>query len=430
MNELPARPCFHAHIVSTQELSARSIFDACLALQCVDLGQSVNKEGHNHSVIPERLCQLFQDVGLSAPDEKSDLGSNTGVLNPNLQLVDLVESEKLFSILRPARHALELLNQKDSDAASTKRGEIDVQAIVGATWFLIEHFGIRSLSCATIRVSSMCIIDYPLLFQNLPIEIDDSNEMSESVHIDGLALLQALFAEDGMERHDIRPGNSPSMKLIKATTSKVGITIVVGEVSAPQRDLVNLDTDLSSTVSLLRLERPDLWSVDRNLVLLESNIDDMTAEHLAFAVELIMQRCTVADCWLTPIVMKKGRSAHTLHCLCHEDKCEGLLQFIFQHTTTLGVRVQSRSQGLLRVALKRTVIKVPIEVQGSNGTTAKHTVDCKIGFLGSNVIVSIKPEFDDCKAVAMTSKQSIEFVCEHVIRSARVMVSDDFIGKT
>lgn len=199
---------------------------------------------------------------------------------------------------------------------------------------------------------------------------------------------------------------------------------MVGEASCPSI------TQSDVTLDPLILERPGIWNVDRNLVLLESNIDDMTAEHLAFATELLMRQDGVADCWLTPIVMKKGRSAHTLHCLCHDTKCEGILRLIFQHTTTLGVRVQSNSHGLVRVALNRTVVKVPIDIQGSNGMPAQHTIDCKIGVLGAGDIVSIKPEFDECKAVAMATNQSLQFVCENVIHKARIMMCQDNIALT
>ena len=50
------------------------------------------------------------------------------------------------------------------------------------------------------------------------------------------------------------------------------------------------------------------------VVLLEANVDDVTGETLAFAVETLLA-AGAHDAWITPIVMKKGRPAHTLSVL-------------------------------------------------------------------------------------------------------------------
>ena len=67
------------------------------------------------------------------------------------------------------------------------------------------------------------------------------------------------------------------------------------------------------------------------------NIDDMTSEELAFAAEELLSAGAL-DVYTTPIVMKKGRAAFMLTCMCVADKREELLRLIFKHTTTLGVR--------------------------------------------------------------------------------------------
>ena len=45
-----------------------------------------------------------------------------------------------------------------------------------------------------------------------------------------------------------------------------------------------------------------------------------------------------SDAWLTPILMKKGRPAHTLNVLCAPNLADGLRQTIYTETTTLGIR--------------------------------------------------------------------------------------------
>ena len=50
------------------------------------------------------------------------------------------------------------------------------------------------------------------------------------------------------------------------------------------------------------------------VVLLEANVDDVTGEALAFAVDSLLA-AGAHDAWVTPIVMKKGRPAHTVSVL-------------------------------------------------------------------------------------------------------------------
>lgn len=71
----------------------------------------------------------------------------------------------------------------------------------------------------------------------------------------------------------------------------------------------------------------------------ECNIDDMTAEDLAFAAERIME-AGAKDVAVTPIVMKKGRPAWLLTVMCADDERQKkhMIEQIFRHTTTIGIR--------------------------------------------------------------------------------------------
>ncbi len=69
------------------------------------------------------------------------------------------------------------------------------------------------------------------------------------------------------------------------------------------------------------------------------NIDDMTAEELAFASEKLMAD-GAKDVTLTPVGMKKGRPATLLTVMCADDPAEKerILRLIFKYTSTIGVR--------------------------------------------------------------------------------------------
>jgi len=71
----------------------------------------------------------------------------------------------------------------------------------------------------------------------------------------------------------------------------------------------------------------------------ECNIDDMTAEELAFAAERLMEE-GAKDVTLTPVQMKKGRPATLLTVMCADEEAEKerFVRLIFRYTTTIGIR--------------------------------------------------------------------------------------------
>lgn len=73
------------------------------------------------------------------------------------------------------------------------------------------------------------------------------------------------------------------------------------------------------------------------VVLLEANVDDVTGEVLAHTVASLLD-AGAHDAWITPIVMKKGRPAHTVHALCDPALVTQVSQVLTAETGTLGVR--------------------------------------------------------------------------------------------
>ena len=73
------------------------------------------------------------------------------------------------------------------------------------------------------------------------------------------------------------------------------------------------------------------------VVLLETNVDDVTGEVLAHTLGALLD-AGAHDAWLTPIVMKKGRPAHTVHVLADPAAADALRAVLVTETGTLGVR--------------------------------------------------------------------------------------------
>jgi len=73
------------------------------------------------------------------------------------------------------------------------------------------------------------------------------------------------------------------------------------------------------------------------LVELQCNLDDMTAEEISFAMDILLENGAL-DVYAAPVTMKKSRPAVKLCCLCGQKKSDVLRKLMFRHTTTLGVR--------------------------------------------------------------------------------------------
>jgi uncharacterized protein (DUF111 family) len=129
----------------------------------------------------------------------------------------------------------------------------------------------------------------------------------------------------------------------------------------------------------------------------------MTPEHLSFVADLLLQQ-GANDAWLNHILMKKGRPATELNCLCRDDKAQEMLVTLFRQTTTLGVRVWTSTAGLQRVSLRREMITVQY---------CRKPVQVKVAYLGKEP-VSIKPEFDQCAQLSQETNIPIIDVTDEV----------------
>lgn len=117
---------------------------------------------------------------------------------------------------------------------------------------------------------------------------------------------------------------------------------------------------------------------------LTCNLDDMTPEAVAFAQELLLESGALDVCTI-PIGMKKSRQGIQLCCMCREADRERMVDIIFKHTTTLGLRVSLEE----RVVMSRSSRTVqteygPVRIKrAERGGTVKQ-----------------KPEYEDLARIA------------------------------
>jgi len=172
--------------------------------------------------------------------------------------------------------------------------------------------------------------------------------------------------------------------IIKALATVVGalpdMTIRCSGYGAGTRDLSDRANVTQVIVGNLTPTATHSSDETEKVVELATNLDDVTGEQLGHAIGKLMEAGAL-DAWVTPIVMKKNRPAHTLSVLADPTQVADLVGLVMSLTGTLGVR----SRQLDRVAVQRTTATVSVD---------GHDIDVKISD------VRVKAEFDDVAAAA------------------------------
>lgn len=120
-------------------------------------------------------------------------------------------------------------------------------------------------------------------------------------------------------------------------------------------------------------------------VLLETNVDDLDPRVWPHVLARLLD-AGASDAWLTPILMKKGRPAHTLSVLVAPDLVSAVQDVVFAETSTIGLRVQRVD----KVALDRE--ERTVEVDGC-------AVRVKLA-RQDGVVVNVSAEWEDVVAAA------------------------------
>jgi uncharacterized protein (TIGR00299 family) protein len=103
------------------------------------------------------------------------------------------------------------------------------------------------------------------------------------------------------------------------------------------------------------------------VVQLEVNVDDVTGETLAHAIAALLD-AGAHDAWVTPIVMKKGRPAHTVSALADTALADQVAAVLVAETGSLGVRGETLQRGpSARVDGQVEVQGVPVRVKVGAG---------------------------------------------------------------
>jgi pyridinium-3,5-bisthiocarboxylic acid mononucleotide nickel chelatase len=184
-------------------------------------------------------------------------------------------------------------------------------------------------------------------------------------------------------------GSEIEMELVTPTGALILTTICKSFGLIPPMTLTGVGygaggRDLSIP-NVLRILIGELGPGVESLMLLETNVDDNSAEINGYVMEKLFA-IGALDVFFTPIQMKKNRMATMLSVLCRPEDVERTQEILFQETSTLGVRRQM----VERYCLERTseTIETPY---GPISVKIAHLQD------GST---KRAPEYEDCKRAA------------------------------
>lgn len=128
------------------------------------------------------------------------------------------------------------------------------------------------------------------------------------------------------------------------------------------------------------------------------NLDDISAERIGFAMEQLFAAGAV-EAYTIPVTMKKSRPGHLLCVMCRERDKQKILQTIFKHTTTLGVRENISN----RYFLERSIETVKTEFG-----------DIRIKRAEGYGVKREKYEYEDLAAIARKTGLSIEEIVQKI----------------
>jgi uncharacterized protein (TIGR00299 family) protein len=141
----------------------------------------------------------------------------------------------------------------------------------------------------------------------------------------------------------LRPADGAAGELV--TPTGAAIVTVLAKFERPDMTVHTVSygagaRDVEGRPNVLRLWLGERASAStRPMVLIETNIDDMTGEMLGYARDSLLD-AGAADVWFTPIQMKKGRPAVMLSVICSEAEEQAVARLLLRETSTLGVRVR------------------------------------------------------------------------------------------
>jgi uncharacterized protein (TIGR00299 family) protein len=216
-----------------------------------------------------------------------------------------------------------------------------------------------------------------------------------------LALLEhtSLVSVGGDQRHELATPTGVALlaELADGTSALPPMTVQQVGVGAGARAL-------DDRPNVVRLVVGEAATDDGTWSLIEANVDDLDPRLWPGVLDALLA-AGAADAWLTPILMKKGRPAHTVSALTPTDMLDAVRRVLFVESSTIGVRTTA----VHKSALDRDWTEVDV---------AGHCVRVKVARL-DGAVVSVNPEWEDVRAAAQALGRAAKDVLADATATAR-----------
>jgi uncharacterized protein (TIGR00299 family) protein len=165
---------------------------------------------------------------------------------------------------------------------------------------------------------------------------------------------------------------------------------------------------VANLLRLTLLEGVETEAPLQEVAVLETTVDHVTPEHLAAALDILLDLGAL-DAWTSAVNMKKGRLGAALTVIAQSADAERLSGAVMLHTGTLGVRrtmtwraVAPREQTTVATSLGEVRVKVSGEGEGRR----------------------VRPENDDVVAIARATGRPVDAVARQLTAEAERALSE------
>ena len=276
-------------------------------------------------------------------------------------------AQRTFALLAEVEGAMHRMPPDDVEFHEV--GATDAIVDIVGSCAALESLGVERIVCSSITVGEGTVMSAHGLLPNPPPAVTELlarrnapsrgvDERKEIATPTGVALMCALADEFG------------PMPAMNVTSVGYG----AGSADIPGRPNV-VQVVIGDAAAAMPMPEPG-----QPVQLIETNVDDATGEVIAHTIAALIA-AGAHDAWATPIVMKKGRPAHTVHALCDPAAAALIGAVLLRETGSLGLR----SSDLRRWPQHR--VEREVRVDG-------HRVRAKVA-LGR-----VKIEYDDAAAAA------------------------------
>jgi len=146
---------------------------------------------------------------------------------------------------------------------------------------------------------------------------------------------------------------------------------------------------LENVPNVLRVVEGEIKDNRESIVVLETNVDDISGEIIGNLYEILFKR-GAKEVFVVNGIGKKNRPTHIITVITDYRNLDRMVETLMEETGTLGVRVKEVG----RIKAERSIKVHNINIKGRS-----YKIRVKVSYLGDKLI-NAKPEYDDIKRIA------------------------------